>query len=192
MDLSVFGRGLALSFAIAAPVGPIGVLIIRRTLTEGRLAVERLLCGDGSSLTAADLGRNPALAELIGLSCVCCCGAEWSRGGPAGGNATDRALLRFGHGFCPPGAVCDSRLPFDSARKYAEARAGGRRFVTGAPELLLPLVPLLVLPPPPPPPAPKVPELLAPPSLSPRVWHRSRKTPARHSSSCCPIPASVT
>ena len=108
------------------------------TLTEGRLAVERLLCGDGSSLTAADLGRNPALAELIGLSCVCCCGAEWSRGGPAGGNATDRALLRFGHGFCPPGAVCDSRLPFDSARKYAEARAGGRRFVTGAPELLLP------------------------------------------------------
>ncbi|MFZ2358520.1 MAG: LysE family transporter [Anaerolineae bacterium] len=38
MDLSVFGRGLALGFAIAAPVGPIGVLVIRRTLAEGRLA----------------------------------------------------------------------------------------------------------------------------------------------------------
>ncbi|HSN76196.1 MAG TPA: LysE family translocator [Anaerolineae bacterium] len=38
MDLSVFVRGLALGFAIAAPVGPIGVLVIRRTLTEGRLA----------------------------------------------------------------------------------------------------------------------------------------------------------
>jgi threonine/homoserine/homoserine lactone efflux protein len=30
-------RGLALGFAIAAPVGPIGVLCIRRTLAEGRL-----------------------------------------------------------------------------------------------------------------------------------------------------------
>ena len=38
MNLSVFGRGLALGFAIAAPVGPIGVLVIRRTLAEGRLA----------------------------------------------------------------------------------------------------------------------------------------------------------
>lgn len=31
-------RGLALGFAIAAPVGPIGVLCIRRTLAHGRLA----------------------------------------------------------------------------------------------------------------------------------------------------------
>ncbi len=30
-------RGLALGFAIAAPVGPIGVLCIRRTLADGRL-----------------------------------------------------------------------------------------------------------------------------------------------------------
>ena len=36
--LSVFARGLALGLAIAAPVGPIGVLVIRRTLAEGRLA----------------------------------------------------------------------------------------------------------------------------------------------------------
>lgn len=31
-------RGLALGFAIAAPVGPIGILCIRRTLADGRLA----------------------------------------------------------------------------------------------------------------------------------------------------------
>lgn len=31
-------RGLAIGLAIAAPVGPIGVLCIRRTLAEGRLA----------------------------------------------------------------------------------------------------------------------------------------------------------
>ncbi len=36
--IGVFVRGLALGFAIAAPVGPIGVLVIRRTLAEGRLA----------------------------------------------------------------------------------------------------------------------------------------------------------
>lgn len=38
LDLSFFLRGLIIGFSIAAPVGPIGVLCIRRTLTEGRLA----------------------------------------------------------------------------------------------------------------------------------------------------------
>ena len=36
MDLGFFLRGLAIGFSIAAPVGPIGVLCIRRTLAEGR------------------------------------------------------------------------------------------------------------------------------------------------------------
>ncbi len=36
MNLSFFLRGLAIGFSIAAPVGPIGVLCIRRTLAEGR------------------------------------------------------------------------------------------------------------------------------------------------------------
>ena len=36
-DYSVFFRGLIIGFSIAAPVGPIGVLCIRRTLAEGRL-----------------------------------------------------------------------------------------------------------------------------------------------------------
>ena len=31
-------KGLLVGFSIAAPVGPIGVLVIRRTLTEGRLS----------------------------------------------------------------------------------------------------------------------------------------------------------
>jgi threonine/homoserine/homoserine lactone efflux protein len=35
MDPSTFARGLLLGFSIAAPVGPIGVLCIRRTLTQG-------------------------------------------------------------------------------------------------------------------------------------------------------------
>lgn len=35
---SFFLRGLVLGFSIAAPVGPIGILCIRRTLANGRLA----------------------------------------------------------------------------------------------------------------------------------------------------------
>ncbi len=38
MDGGIFLRGLVIGLAIAAPVGPIGVLCIRRTLAEGRLA----------------------------------------------------------------------------------------------------------------------------------------------------------
>jgi threonine/homoserine/homoserine lactone efflux protein len=36
MDLYVLARGIVLGFSIAAPVGPIGVLCIRRALTDGR------------------------------------------------------------------------------------------------------------------------------------------------------------
>ncbi|MEI6044794.1 MAG: LysE family transporter [Chloroflexota bacterium] len=38
MDLGFLLRGLIIGFSIAAPVGPIGVLCIRRTITEGRAA----------------------------------------------------------------------------------------------------------------------------------------------------------
>jgi threonine/homoserine/homoserine lactone efflux protein len=38
MDATLLLKGLVLGFSIAAPVGPIGVLCIRRTLAEGRAA----------------------------------------------------------------------------------------------------------------------------------------------------------
>ena len=38
MDFSLFVKGLIIGFSIAAPVGPIGVLCIRRTLAEGRIS----------------------------------------------------------------------------------------------------------------------------------------------------------
>ncbi|MGE5123909.1 MAG: LysE family translocator [Acidobacteriaceae bacterium] len=38
MDVHNFVAGLIIGFSIAAPVGPIGVLCIRRTLTSGRLS----------------------------------------------------------------------------------------------------------------------------------------------------------
>jgi len=50
MSIELFTRGLVIGFAIAAPVGPIGMLVIRRTLAEGRLL--GLLTGLGAA--AAD------------------------------------------------------------------------------------------------------------------------------------------
>src|SRR5947207_12444096 len=38
MDVGLLLRGLIIGMSIAAPVGPIGVLVIRRTLAEGRIA----------------------------------------------------------------------------------------------------------------------------------------------------------
>ncbi len=47
MDSNLFFKGLVLGFSIAAPVGPIGVLCIRRTLREGR--VSGLVSGLGAA-----------------------------------------------------------------------------------------------------------------------------------------------
>src|SRR4030067_477400 len=38
LDFSFLVKGLVIGFSIAAPVGPIGVLCIRRTLAEGRIS----------------------------------------------------------------------------------------------------------------------------------------------------------
>ena len=47
MDITLYLRGLAIGFSIAAPGGPIGVLCIRRTLAEGR--VSGLVSGLGAA-----------------------------------------------------------------------------------------------------------------------------------------------
>jgi threonine/homoserine/homoserine lactone efflux protein len=54
MDSSFILKGLLLGFSIAAPVGPIGVLGIRRTLTEGRAA--GLVSGLGAATADAVYG----------------------------------------------------------------------------------------------------------------------------------------
>lgn len=48
MILGFFSKGLVIGFAIAAPVGPIGILVIRRTLQFGRLS--GLFSGLGAAL----------------------------------------------------------------------------------------------------------------------------------------------
>lgn len=37
MELTVFLKGILIGFAMAVPIGPIGIMCIRKTLTEGRL-----------------------------------------------------------------------------------------------------------------------------------------------------------
>jgi len=54
MDIAFLLRGLAIGFSIAAPVGPIGVLCIRRTLAAGRAS--GLVSGLGAATADAIYG----------------------------------------------------------------------------------------------------------------------------------------
>jgi threonine/homoserine/homoserine lactone efflux protein len=54
MDSDVLLKGLLIGFSIAAPVGPIGVLCIRRTLAEGRAS--GLISGLGAATADAVYG----------------------------------------------------------------------------------------------------------------------------------------
>ena len=54
MDLNFFLRGLIIGFSIAAPVGPIGVLCIHRTLMKGRIS--GLISGFGAATADAIYG----------------------------------------------------------------------------------------------------------------------------------------
>ena len=63
-ELSIFLRGLLIGFSIAAPVGPIGVLCIRRTLAEGRLA------GFLSGMGAASADMFYGAVAAFGLTAV--------------------------------------------------------------------------------------------------------------------------
>lgn len=67
MTIEPFARGLAVGFAVAAPVGPIGMLVIRRTLVEGRLM--GLVTGLGAAVADAFYGAVGAfgLTFISGL-----------------------------------------------------------------------------------------------------------------------------
>ncbi len=62
MDPAPLLRGLALGFGIAAPVGPIGLLCIRRTLAEGRA------CGLATGLGAATADACYGAVAAFGLT----------------------------------------------------------------------------------------------------------------------------
>lgn len=72
MELGLFVRGALIGLAIAAPVGPIGVLCITRTLQDGRMA--GFVSGLGAATadliygTMAVLGLTALASVLVGVS----------------------------------------------------------------------------------------------------------------------------
>lgn len=67
MDFSLLLKGLVMGFSIAAPVGPVGLLCIRRTLAKGRLS------GLVSGLGAASADGLYGLLAGLGIGAL----AEW-------------------------------------------------------------------------------------------------------------------
>lgn len=63
MEVSFWLRGFILGFAIAAPVGPIGLLVIQRTLNRGQLA--GLLSGLGAATADAFYGAIAAFGLTL-------------------------------------------------------------------------------------------------------------------------------
>ena len=76
MDIALAVRGVVIGFSIAAPVGPIGVLCIRRTLAEGRMA--GLFTGLGAAAADAFYGAIAALG-LTALTDALVGGQVWIR-----------------------------------------------------------------------------------------------------------------
>ena len=83
--MGLFLEGMVIGFVIAAPVGPIGVLCIRRTLADGR--VSGLVSGLGAATADALYGAVAAL----GLTFV----AEFLMGGQAWLRLVGGAFLLF-------------------------------------------------------------------------------------------------
>ncbi|UZQ56309.1 LysE family translocator [Trichothermofontia sichuanensis B231] len=101
MDLGVLFKGMAIGLAIAAPVGPIGVLCIRRTLAEGQLvgllsglgaatadAVYGAIAGFGLTLAADFLLSYAIGLQLIGGLFLCYLGVRTFLTSPATEAAT--------------------------------------------------------------------------------------------------------
>jgi threonine/homoserine/homoserine lactone efflux protein len=63
MDLEFFFKGVLLGFSIAAPVGPIGILCIRRTLQYGRLS--GLISGLGAACADTLYGMIAAFSLTL-------------------------------------------------------------------------------------------------------------------------------
>jgi threonine/homoserine/homoserine lactone efflux protein len=74
MLIFAFLKGVAVGFSIAAPVGPIGLLCIRRTLDNGRWA--GLLTGLGAATADAIYALLAAFGVTIGASLTK--GSSWS------------------------------------------------------------------------------------------------------------------
>lgn len=101
--IAFFLRGLAIGFSIAAPVGPIGVLCIRRTLAEGRSsglvsglgaatadAIYGCIAGFGLTFISNFLVSQQGWLRLVGGLFLCYLGLKTFLAKPAEQAAADR------------------------------------------------------------------------------------------------------
>ena len=101
MGFDFFLRGLIIGFSIAAPVGPIGVLCIRRTLTEGRAsgflsglgaatadAFYGCVAGFGLTFISGVLIHQQGGFRLVGGAFLCYLGLKTFLAKPAGQSAS--------------------------------------------------------------------------------------------------------
>jgi threonine/homoserine/homoserine lactone efflux protein len=108
VGLETLLRGLLIGFSIAAPVGPIGVLCIRRTLADGRVtglaiglgaaaadAVYGAIAGFGLTALSSLLVRQQRLLRLVGGLFLCYLGVRTFMASPArdAARAGGRGLL---------------------------------------------------------------------------------------------------
>ena len=107
MDIAFLLRGLAIGFSIAAPVGPIGVLCIRRTLAAGRAwglvsglgaatadAIFGCIAGFGLTFISNFLVSQQVWLRLIGGVFLCYLGLKTLLAKPA-----EQAALAKGNGL---------------------------------------------------------------------------------------------
>lgn len=89
MDINYLLKGIVIGFSIAAPVGPIGVLCIRRTLADGRVAgllsglgaatadaLYGCVAGFGMTLISSFLVSQQSWIRLIGGAFLCYLGVR--------------------------------------------------------------------------------------------------------------------
>jgi threonine/homoserine/homoserine lactone efflux protein len=109
MDLSFLLRGILIGFSIAAPVGPIAVLCIRRTLTQGRTyglisglgaatadAIYGCIAGFGLTFISSILINQQMWLRLIGGVFLCYLGARSFLSQPAEQATPDKGKSRIG------------------------------------------------------------------------------------------------
>jgi threonine/homoserine/homoserine lactone efflux protein len=107
LELGLFIRGLIIGFSIAAPVGPIGILCIRRTLAEGRAsgflsglgaatadALYGCVAGFGLTVISGFLVDQRFYIQLIGGVFLLALGIKTLRSAPA-----ERAAAASGTGL---------------------------------------------------------------------------------------------
>lgn len=107
MNFALFLKGILMGLALAAPVGPIGLLCIQRTLNEGRIAgffsglgatvadmIYGCLAGFGVTFVSSFLVRHQQGLRLIGGVVICYLGLKIFLSKPA-----NQAAANAGNGL---------------------------------------------------------------------------------------------